>query len=131
MSLGGGRTTRMVELAGSRIRVEAFWRNLEDGTETDVVSLTYTATPAALIAARIATPHLLKKRWTGPRGGAPHGRGVTRPRVDAEGDCFQIVRRGVTYRVKVRKPIDRALAMPGFGIAALLERFRRPPATTS
>jgi hypothetical protein len=111
---------RCVVNIGHNVEVRRVYLN----EEHDLVSVTYRGRTEDLIAAGVATAEML----------APGNKG--RPKLDAEGDRLFITRgyskgQRTMVRVRLAKPIERALNLPGFSIAPLLERFRRPPATTS
>jgi hypothetical protein len=72
-----------------------------------------------LVSAGVASAEMLE----------PGKKGVRK--LDCEGDQYWVSRhRGGSVTVHFTKPIERALGLPGFSIAPLLARFRRPPATS-
>lgn len=74
-----------------------------------VVLLAYRGTPEALIAVGAATPEMV----------APSG--SNRRRFDTDGDYFFRLPAGKQMEICREKPIDRAMGLPGFDPADLVE----------
>jgi hypothetical protein len=74
----------------------------------------------------LAPGEAMQKLWTGPRN-QKRGRVAYSKRVDRDGDLLSFDwswRKGL-IRMRIWKPLDHALRVPGFSVAPLLERFKR------
>jgi hypothetical protein len=111
-------TTSMPDVdAGPGVRVV----ELSFNVERDRVHVKYRGPADALIAAGVVTADMLV-----PQKGGGEKR-------DEDGDHYHVQRRyngSPVVTVSLLKPMEhaRALCLPGFAVAPLLDRFRRPPA---
>jgi hypothetical protein len=103
----------------------------DDGDEEDSVHFEFVGSREALLSLGIVTEEAMQKLWTGPRN-KKRKPVAYKTRLDRDGDkvSFDWSYRKGLIKMHIKKPLDRALRVPGFSIAPLLERFRRPPATS-